>query len=317
MRLNDLDLNKLATFLAVAQAGGVSKAARQLGRTASAVSQSVSSLEASLGVLLFDRVRKELVLTRGGQRLRERLVGYHALLEEAVAELSSDGAAVTGSVRLGLFLGFPRVRSRELLVAFGERHPRASVRVVHAPQQDLEARLRKNALDFVLSFAPQFSPDLVSTRLFAQELVLASSPSHFRGGFSLRELATTPVVDYYQSDPVIQRWLAHHFPGHAAEPHVRFWAATTDLVLELVQSGAGVGILPGGMLPLVAGKSARGAAAVRAVGPARPLIDHVWLNEPRRAYRDRTQLAFREVLLEVLASDGTPREAARARRAPR
>jgi DNA-binding transcriptional LysR family regulator len=327
MQLNDIDLNKLATFLAVVEAGGVSKAARQLGRSASAVSQSLTSLEASLGAKLFDRVRKELVLTRGGQLLHTCVAGYRALLAQTVGELSGGAAEVTGTVRLGLFLGFPRVRSRELLIRFAERHPRAAVRVVHAPQHDLESRLRRNRLDFVLSYAPRSAtaPDLVSTRLFAQELVLVSSARHFQSGFSTRELAQTPVVDYYQSDPLIMRWLAHHFAGEQAQPNVRFWAATTDLVLELVQNGAGVGVLPRLMLnsdrpglksspvPSGAGRrpvaSARRSAAprgaeLREVGPSPPLVDHVWLNEPRDAYRDRTQRAFRDVLLEVLAAPG-------------
>jgi hypothetical protein len=40
---------------------------------------------------------------------------------------------------------------------------------------------------------------------------------------------------------------------------------------------------------------------LREIGPPSPLIDHVWLNEPRQAHRDPAQRAFREVLLSVLA----------------
>lgn len=306
MKLNDIDLNKLSTFLMVVEAGGVTAAARRLGRTPSAVSQSVSQLEASLGCKLFDRVGKELVPTRGGRSLSESARGYQALLERTLSELAGEGAAVSGEVRLGLFLGFPRARSRELLLTFAERHPQAALRVVFAPQADLEARLRKNRLDFVLSFRPQRpeASDLVSTQLFEQELVLVTGARFFPRGFSLASLEQTPIVDYYQSDPLITRWLGHHFPGRALQPPVRFWAATTDLVLELVQSGAGAGVLPRHM---VHGRALRTRAAqaserLKVIGPAgQPLIDHVWLHEPRAAYRDATQRAFREVVLSVLA----------------
>jgi DNA-binding transcriptional LysR family regulator len=268
------------------------------------VSQSVSALEGSLGCKLFDRIGKELVPTRGGQLLHARLVDSRAALVEALGELEGGGARVSGTIRLGLFLGFPRVRSRQLLMGFAERHPDARVRVVYAPQRDLEARLRKNELDYVLSFAPRSATatDLSSTQLFAQELVLVSAAGFFRRGFSLRELEQAPVVDYYQSDPLIERWLGHHFPGERWRPRVRFWAATTDLVQELIQAGAGVGVLPRHMLP-VRGKRAEGAEGqLREVGPVPRLVDHVWLNEPRRAYRDATQRAFREVLLSVLSA---------------
>jgi DNA-binding transcriptional LysR family regulator len=317
MKLNDLDLNKLGTFLAVVEARGVTAAARQLGRTPSAVSQSVSQLEASLGCKLFDRVGKELVLTRGGRTLSEGAKGYQVLLEQTLGELSGDARVVSGAIRLGLFLGFPRAKSRDLLLAFAERHPRASLRVVYAPQNDLEARLRKNQLDFVLSFRPQQAGvELVSTRLFEQELVLVTSPAFFPRGFSLAALGQTPIVDYYQSDPLIGRWLAHHYPGRSVAPRVRFWAATTDLVLELVQSGGGAGVLP---LHMVGSRRRTGAAAsqhsgserLKIVGPReQPLIDGVWLHEPRGAYRDTTQRAFREVVLAVLAQQNSPSHAA-------
>jgi DNA-binding transcriptional LysR family regulator len=325
MKLNDLDLNKLSTFLAVVEARGITAAARQLGRTPSAVSQSVSQLEASLGCKLFDRVGKELVLTRGGRTLSVAARGYQALLEQTLGELAGDAAVVNGSLRLGLFLGFPRTKSRELLLTFAERHPQASLRVVYAPQNDLETRLRKNQLDFVLSFRPQQAgADLVSTRLFDQELVLVTSTNFFPRGFSFAALDQTPIVDYYQSDPLIGRWLAHHYPGHSAAPRVRFWAATTDLVLELVEHGGGAGVLP---LHMVRSRRRRSGAAVpgqqgnerlKVIGPRRqPLIDGVWLHEPRGAYRDTTQRAFRDVVLAVLAQPakaGLPSERIAAER---
>jgi DNA-binding transcriptional LysR family regulator len=59
MLLKELDLNKLHVFAAVVEHGGVGRAAAELGRTASAVSQSLSGLEDTLGVKLFDRIGKQ------------------------------------------------------------------------------------------------------------------------------------------------------------------------------------------------------------------------------------------------------------------
>ncbi len=130
MKLNDLDLNKLHVFLAVADLGGISAAARRLGRTRSAVSQSVSTLESSLGVALFDRVGRRMLLTRPGRRLHEQAREYQRGLERVVDELSDDSGEVHGLVRIGLFLGFPRVRFAAFLARFRAQHPRASVRIV-------------------------------------------------------------------------------------------------------------------------------------------------------------------------------------------
>jgi LysR family transcriptional regulator for metE and metH len=294
VKLNDLDLNKLHVFLAVAELGGISAAARELGRTRSAVSQSVSALEASLGVALFDRVGKRMLPTRPGRRLHEQARDHQRGLQRVVDELSDEGGEVRGVVRIGLFLGFPRVRFATFLTRFRAQHPRASVRIVFAPQDDLQRRLLANRLDYTLSFhSPESGARLEATRLFEQKLVLASGARYFRRGFAVDELSRVPVVDYYQSDPLIERWLAHHVGAAAPRPDVQIWAATTDMVLELVLGGAGVGVLPDSLVaPYVKQRRLRVLGAKK-----RELTDFIWLNEPRGAYRDATLRAFRDAAI--------------------
>lgn len=295
MKLNDLDLNKLHVFLAVAELGGISAAARRLGRTRSAVSQSVSALEASLGVALFDRVGKRMLPTRPGRRLHEQAREHQRGLQRVLDELSDSDGEVRGLVRIGLFLGFPRVRFAAFLTRFRARHPRASVRIVFAPQDDLERRLLANRLDYTFSFhTPDAGGRVVATRLFEQKLVLVTGARHFRNGFDPSELLRTPVVDYYQSDPLIERWVAHHVGAAAPRPEVQIWAATTDMVLELVLDGAGVGVLPDSLVaPYVKRRRLRVLGTRK-----RDLTDFIWLNEPRGAYRDATLAAFRDAAVD-------------------
>ena len=100
-------------------------------------------------------------------------------------------------------------------------------------------------------------------------------------------------MDYYQSDPLIRRWLAHHLGDAALPIDVKVWAATTDMVLELVLDGVGVGVVPDSLAaPYVARRR------LRVLGTRRPeLTDFIWLNEPRDAWRDATSTAFREAAL--------------------
>lgn len=295
MQLNDLDLNKLHVFLAVADLGGITPAARRLARTRSAVSQSVSALERALGVKLFDRVGKRMLPTRQGRLLHERARDYQRGLQRVVDELADEGGEVRGLVRIGLFLGFPRVRFAAFLARFTARHPHVAVRVVFAPQDDLTTRLAAHRLDYSLSFQPpaERAPRVASTRLFEQKLVLVSGRRFFRRGFDASALPATPVVDYYQSDPLIRRWLAHHLGDAALPIDVKVWAATTDMVLELVLDGVGVGVVPDSLAaPYVARRR------LRVLGTRRPeLTDFIWLNEPRDAWRDATSTAFRDAAL--------------------
>jgi DNA-binding transcriptional LysR family regulator len=299
MKLKNLDLNKLHAFATVADLGGVGAAAATLGRTPSAVSQSVSGLERSLGVRLFDRVGKRLVLTRGGRELHGRLRDYHGALQQTIDAMVDADGEIHGEVRIGVYLGFPRLRLARFLAGFAARHPKVRLRVVYAPQEDLTARLLRNRLDAVLALraTAEAGERITSTRLFEETLVLVGRARFFRSGFQLAALAEAPIVDYYQSDPLIRRWLAHHAAGLAIEPVVTIWAATTDLVLDLVLNDAGVAVLPRD----VARPALRARRLLEFRTRGAPLCDHIWLNELRGAYRDRTLATFREAVLRELA----------------
>ena len=304
MKLNNVDLNKLHVFFAVAGEGGVTGAAARLGRTRSAVSQSISSLEGVLGFRLFDRVGKRLVLTREGQHLHRRFGEYHSMLQRAMDDLVNQEGEVRGLVRLGLFLGFPLPRLADFIARFTSRHLKASIRVVYAPEEDLLARLLGNRLDYMFSFRPKsaVSPRMASVQLFEQKLVLVSGGRFFRSGFSLEELRRAPVIDYYQSDPLIDRWVAHHFGEAHAGVAVKVWAATTDLVLELILNHTGVGVLPFELaMPFV---KRRRLSVIR---PRKAdLTDFIWLNEVRDAYRSPVLVAFREAVLDKFARRSPP-----------
>lgn len=301
MRLDLLDLNKLQVFFSVVEEGGVAGAGRALGRTPSAISQSVSNLEAAIGQKLFDRAGQRLVLTRGGQVLYDRFATYQRALARVVDEVANEAGEVRGAVRIGLFLGFPRERFASFVSSFTARHPAAGIRVVYGSAEDLTARMVRNRLDFVFSFRPvSAAPGIDATRLFERELVLVSGKRFFRKGFDRTELTTVPVVDYYQGDPLIERWCRRHLGARASQLDVRVWAATTDLVLDLVLEQAGVAVLP---LDLVADHVRRGRLRVLRPGRKR-LVDYLWLLEPAGAFRDATQTAFREaVRREFVTSD--------------
>ncbi len=302
MRLDRIDLNKLQVFFAVVEEGGVAGAGRALGRTPSAVSQSISSLEAVLGQKLFDRTGQRLVLTRGGRLLHDRFGTYHQALARVVDEVANERGEVRGTVRIGLFLGFPRKRFASFVSSFVAMHPAAGIRVFYGSADELARRLGRNRLDFAFSFRPsERVPGVEATRLFERELVLVSGKKYFAKGFDREELTRVPIVDYYQADPLIDRWCDRHLGARAPRLGAKVWAATTDLVLDLVLEHAGVAVLP---LDLVAEPVRRGRLRVLRPGRRR-LVDHLWLLEPPGAFRDVTQAAFRAaVLREFASSDG-------------
>ena len=108
-------------------------------------------------------------------------------------------------------------------------------------------------------------------------------------------------MDYYQGDPLIERWCRRHLGATAPRLDVKMWAATTDLVLDLVLENAGAAVLP---TDLVAEHLRRGRLRLLRPGRKR-LVDYLWLLEPAGAFRDVTQAAFHAAVVEAFAdSDG-------------
>jgi DNA-binding transcriptional LysR family regulator len=313
--LRDLDLNKLMTFLAIAEAGGVTPAARRLALTRSAVSHSLAALESSLGIPLFHRIGKRLVPTRDGAALLRALAETRDRLDAALEEVLGAGGEVRGQIRIGLFLGFSRFRLASVIDGFVRSHARARVRVAFAPEGWLLEQLLEGKLDFTVSLRPKrgTTPRLRSEKLFEQSLVLAAR--RFRRGRkpSVEEVAGLPIVDYYQSDPLIDRWLRHHYGARRMpRQRIRVYAASTDLAVELVRAGVGAAVLPEDVAEPF--RRRRELAVIR--GPREPLRDAVWLNELEGAGRNRAHAAFREHLVASLAASAPGRRPRRSPGAP-
>ncbi len=295
-----VDLNKLRTFLAVVDADSISGAARELGLTRSAISQSVSTLERSLGVKLFNRVGRGLVLTAEGRTLSRRFRRQQELLREALDEITNTEEEVRGLIRLGLFVGASRTNLARFVREFLAEHARAQLKLLYGSQRELQQMLVEGRLDFALAIEPslELRGKLESTLLYRQELVLVSHERVVRGSAAFADVRELPLVDYYQTSPLIERWFRHHFGRHAPRENVRAWAASTDLVLDLILEGAGVGVVPRYLAdPLLREKR---LFLIRS-GKAE-LQDSIWLEEPACAYLGAGLRAFREALLKSFAS---------------
>lgn len=122
-------LNALNAFLAVARRRSFAAAARHLGVSTSALSQSVRQLEERLGVALLTRTSRTVALTDAGQRLLEHAGAAVDQALEALKTVTARPGEVTGRVRLSVpNVAVPLILDR-LLPRFAERHPRVEVDV--------------------------------------------------------------------------------------------------------------------------------------------------------------------------------------------
>ena len=120
---------QLQAFLAVARARSFSAAARELGVSRSAVSQSVRQLEEELRVVLVARTTRSVSLTEAGRRLAEATAPAIAQTRAALAEVSAKPGEVVGHLRLTVPRAAFDLVLRPILPVFRERHPRIELEV--------------------------------------------------------------------------------------------------------------------------------------------------------------------------------------------
>ncbi len=299
--LNSLsvDLNKLRTFFAIVECGGVSAAAQQLSLTRSAISHSLAGLESSLDVILFHRVGKKLVLTREGALFRKAYAEIEQQITNALDEIRVGDPEVRGWIRLGLFVGFSRLQLSDVLEHFLGEYPNTRIRIVYGSRAELLDGLLEGRLDFGLALRGPPAPSAIrSSHLFDQQLVLTCRDRP-RGGLHFDAISQLSFIDFFQIEPLIDRWVTHHFGRRRRidRSQIRVWAgSSSDLALELARNGVGATILPSDLIePFRKRKE-----LVVLSGPRAPLRDGIWLNELADARPTRIQAAFRSALVDRL-----------------
>lgn len=177
--LDGVSLDQLRTFIAAADEGSFSAAARKLNRVQSAVSGWVSNLEAQIGVQLFDRTARFPKLTREGELLladaRNIVAGVNTL--KARAKLMATGVEAELSVVVDVF--FPSAVITKVAKSFAKQFPLTPLRLFveglgAAYQPVLDGRCSLG----ILGSLPVAFPSLHGERLGEIALVMVAAPDH-------------------------------------------------------------------------------------------------------------------------------------------
>ncbi|QYX56124.1 LysR family transcriptional regulator [Roseovarius sp. SCSIO 43702] len=154
--MRNLDMVTLRSFLAVAEQGGVTRAATALNLTQSAVSMQLKRLEEVLGIGLLDRSGRRIALTAAGEQLLSYARRIVSLNDEAVGRLTED--LYEGQITLGVphdivYPVIPRV-----LKTFNSMFPRVKVQLRSSSTVSLREALAGGALDLILTTETDVSP---------------------------------------------------------------------------------------------------------------------------------------------------------------
>ncbi|MEZ2416532.1 LysR family transcriptional regulator [Luteibacter sp. RCC_6_2] len=175
--LNGISLDYLRTFVAAADHGSFSAAGRVIGRAQSVVSQTIASLEAQLGVTLFERVGRYPRLTAQGTNLladaRRVVTGADAL----TAKARSFSAGLEPELSIVVDVMFPQRCLTDALGSFKERFPSTPLRLhVEALGRVAELVLDGRCSLGITGTLPFLPPGLAAEPLFSEEMVTVVAP---------------------------------------------------------------------------------------------------------------------------------------------
>jgi DNA-binding transcriptional LysR family regulator len=168
---------ELELLAAVVEAGSFVRAGERLGLTQSGVSRAVARLEGQVGVRLFDRNARAVVLTDEGRRFHQRIAPLLASLTEAVEGAADAAQRVRGRLRINVDTFFARYVLAPRLDTFLTRYPELELEVLSRPY-DHAASLVADGFDMAIRFGEPPASSLVARKLLATRIITCASPAY-------------------------------------------------------------------------------------------------------------------------------------------
>ncbi|KQM22086.1 LysR family transcriptional regulator [Novosphingobium sp. Leaf2] len=229
----------LETLMWIDRLGTFAAAAQRLNTTQPAVSARVREIEEQLGVPLFQREGRRMVLSARGRRLVQASAPLYHQLEQVLLE-ASDFAGATGSVRIGS----GEIAAASCLPAFITAIERERPGVAMEIEIDLTAPLLQQLLgglhDIVFLAGPVASPGMRTAPIGSVELVwCAGSPAARQGGFAQR----MPVWSLPAHSPLSA--ITHaSLAEHGLSPGALHTCDDVRTLIAIVAGGQGAAVLP-------------------------------------------------------------------------
>ena len=244
----DLDWNLLRTFVVVADAGSITRAAEVLGLQQPSVSSALKRLEGHLGRQLIDRRPGRFALTEAGRLLYDEAVditGAILRIGTAIREVQEE---VRGHVSIAIASHVVCPLLNDALREFHARHPAATLSIDVSSSREALDKLVARRASFAICLVKDRNPKLEYRRLFREFFGLFCGPSHplfGRKGLSTTDLAGEASVSFvtdHMNDALRPVTLMRAAAG--LEDRVVGSSSNLEEVRRMIVAGLGIGPLP-------------------------------------------------------------------------
>jgi DNA-binding transcriptional LysR family regulator len=246
-----MDWDKLRVFHAVAEAGSLTHAGESLNLSQSAVSRQISTLEESLGVPLFHRHARGLMLTEQGEQLYQTAKEIFAKLAMAEAMLVEGRETPKGPLKVTTTVAFGSQWLTPRLKSFLELYPEITLTLI-LDDDDLDLSMRE--ADVAIRMSPERQPDLIQRHLTTISTSLYAAPAYLKDyglPASIEDLANHRLVVYGEdSHPPFPdvNWLLR-LANAAGAARRTLTINNTNGIFRAIEDGLGIGSLPDYIVP--------------------------------------------------------------------
>jgi len=301
----DVDTRTFELLEAIAADGTLTAASRRLHVSQPALSQRLTGLEKRLGIRLFEREGKRLVPTRAGRRMIHTATTLLTELRATQRDLDDLRHGRAAVLRFASQCSTNYQWLPTVVHAFAARCPDVQLRIETTPEDDVVGALLSDRIDVALANKPDRRMNALATLpLFDDEMVAVVPTDHPRAGrrhLRRGDLDGAHLIVFDSYDPGRVPPLPLPIPDGVKPGRITTTPVVSELIIELVAVGQGIGILPGWVAaPYTA------AGRVATVRLSRSPEVYTWYAAWRRGDGPPHIDAFVEVLRDHFANQPLP-----------
>ena len=235
-------LAAIACFIKVVETGSIVGAAKNLGISAPAVSQTINRLEEHLGARLLQRTTRSMALTENGALYFARVQRIASDLDSAQMAISTGETELQGRLCIAASSAFGRHVLAPLIAGFAERHPRLALEL---RTTDGKINHIQDGIDLSLRIKPQLEEGIVARKIASIPFVVCASPAYLeRAGIprTPEELQQHACLAFrYPLDGRLLRW-GFIREGEHYYATLNFTAISDDIdaLAQMAIHGAGI-----------------------------------------------------------------------------
>ncbi len=243
-----MDLRHLNYFLVLAEELHFGRAAERLHISQPPLSRMIQQIESELGVQLFERTKRTVLLTAAGLELLQDARQMVLQMETVKKRLSAFGKGETGTLKIGYVGAVMHTRLPDQLSDFAKDSPYVDLQFEEQPNNGLLHGLSNGTLD-VAFVRTWLHPENLQEKLIASESFVAVVPAKHklakRKKISVKQLKNEHFITFTREcGPTIFDSFLTLCSNEGFNPKILHQASQLNSVLRLVESGFGVSLMP-------------------------------------------------------------------------